>query len=247
MVAVYLGLGIPLYLSLPAACMMVGDGQTLPLVLFTGSSMALFSFYGGMFATVPAYLGDLFGPKHVGGIHGRLLTTWSLAGIMGPQTMAGLREKASGRACRELTDAIEPAVFESKFGAPSTQLDVLMSTKTVTLKRLVEIMPPGMQDPTPFLYNESLYTSAGLLVIGFSANHMIRRVDRARFDLDPDGNQEDYSFLTADTKKDGVIDRDEAKRFGISDEDFEQMDTNSDGLISMSAWEEFQKTKDNRP
>lgn len=236
MVSIYLGLGIPLYMSMPAACMMVGDAQTLPLIIFTGSSMVLFSFYGGMFATVPAYLGDLFGPKHVGGIHGRLLTAWSLAGIAGPQTMATLRERASGKACRELTEAIEPAVFESTFGAPASDLEVLLATKTVTLKRLVELMPPGMQDPTPFLYNESLYTSASLLVIGFSANHMIRRVDRNRFDLNPDGNQEDYSFVAADSKHDGVVDRDEAKHFGISDEDFDTMDTRCDGVICLSEW-----------
>merc|ERR1719183_1680697 len=112
MVGIYLGLGIPLYLSLPQASMLVADGQVLPLIIFTGSSMVLFSFYGGMFATVPAYLGDLFGPKHVGGIHGRLLTSWSLAGIVGPQTMAALRERASSRACREIAAAMEPSLFE---------------------------------------------------------------------------------------------------------------------------------------
>ena len=50
-------------------------------VLLTG---AIISFYGGGFATVPAYLKDLFGTKEVGAIHGRLLTAWSAAGVAGP-------------------------------------------------------------------------------------------------------------------------------------------------------------------
>jgi len=162
---------------------MVEPGAVLPLIMFTGSSMIIYSFYGGMFATIPAYLGDLFGPKHVGGIHGRLLTCWSVAGIVGPQTVAALRERATICGCKELTAVIEPAVFEAKFGAPAADLEMLIGTKTVTLKRLVELMPPGMQDPTPFLYNETFYTSASLLVVGFTANKLIHRIEKHHFDL----------------------------------------------------------------
>jgi len=46
--------------------------------------MLILSFYGGGFATVPAYLRDLFGTYQVGAIHGRLLTAWSVAGVLGP-------------------------------------------------------------------------------------------------------------------------------------------------------------------
>lgn len=68
------------------------------LALFGGSSMLLFvamavviiSFYGGSFATAPAYLRDLFGTFQVGAIHGRLLTAWSAAGIAGPLIVNGL-------------------------------------------------------------------------------------------------------------------------------------------------------------
>jgi len=73
-----------------------------PLVPFTESigSVALFvvcvaviiSMYGGGFATVPAYLRDLFGGRYVGAIHGRLLTAWSVAGILGPVLVNYIRE-----------------------------------------------------------------------------------------------------------------------------------------------------------
>ena len=48
--------------------------------------------YGGGFATVPAYLRDIFGTMHVGAIHGRLLTAWSAAGVVGPVLLNQLRE-----------------------------------------------------------------------------------------------------------------------------------------------------------
>ncbi|GAA4418292.1 OFA family MFS transporter [Georgenia halophila] len=73
----YLGLGIVLYLLLA----LVGSSAVVLFVLFAG---IIISFYGGGFATVPAYLRDLFGTFQVGAIHGRLLTAWSAAGIAGP-------------------------------------------------------------------------------------------------------------------------------------------------------------------
>jgi MFS family permease len=73
----YLGIGAILYFILASA----GTSGIAIFVLTTG---VIISFYGGGFATVPAYLKDLFGGLEVGAIHGRLLTAWSAAGIAGP-------------------------------------------------------------------------------------------------------------------------------------------------------------------
>src|SRR3954453_8438588 len=73
----YLGVGALLYLVI----LMFGEGNK---VLFLIASMLILSFYGAGFATVPAYLKDLFGTYQVGAIHGRLLTAWSAAGVLGP-------------------------------------------------------------------------------------------------------------------------------------------------------------------
>jgi MFS family permease len=54
------------------------------LALFVGAFCIIASMYGGGFATIPAYLADIFGTQFVGAIHGRLLTAWSTAGIIGP-------------------------------------------------------------------------------------------------------------------------------------------------------------------
>lgn len=60
--------------------------------LFVISICVILSMYGGGFATVPAYLADLFGTQMVGAIHGRLLTAWSAAGIVGPVIIASIRQ-----------------------------------------------------------------------------------------------------------------------------------------------------------
>ena len=60
----------------------------------------IMSMYGGGFATVPAYLADMFGTQFVGAIHGRLLTAWSTAGIIGPVVVNYIREAQLATAYR---------------------------------------------------------------------------------------------------------------------------------------------------
>ncbi|QOV44000.1 OFA family MFS transporter [Streptomyces chromofuscus] len=74
---VYLGVGALMYLLIA----LFGDSSK---PLFILCALVILSFYGGGFATVPAYLKDLFGTYQVGAIHGRLLTAWSTAGVLGP-------------------------------------------------------------------------------------------------------------------------------------------------------------------
>jgi hypothetical protein len=66
--------------------------------LFIACTVIILSFYGAGFATVPAYLRDLFGTYEVGAIHGRLLTAWSTAGVLGPLIVNAIAdsEKAAG-------------------------------------------------------------------------------------------------------------------------------------------------------
>jgi MFS family permease len=73
----YLGAGALMY----ALIALFGDSSK---PLFVVCTLVILSFYGGGFATIPAYLKDLFGTHQVGAIHGRLLTAWSTAGVLGP-------------------------------------------------------------------------------------------------------------------------------------------------------------------
>jgi MFS family permease len=100
------------------------------LSLFVICFCLIASMYGGGFATVPAYLADIFGTQFVGAIHGRLLTAWSTAGIVGPVIVNYLHDT-----------------------------------------RAAEGIPPDK------IYGHIFYILAGLLVVGFIANLMIRPVD----------------------------------------------------------------------
>ena len=82
----FFALGIFLYASAP------WSGHYGHVALFVGAFCIILSMYGGGFATVPAYLADMFGTQMVGAIHGRLLTAWSAAGIFGPVIVNYLRE-----------------------------------------------------------------------------------------------------------------------------------------------------------
>jgi hypothetical protein len=98
---------------------------------FVSTAVVLLSFYGGGFATIPAYLRDLFGTHHVSAIHGRVLTAWSVAGVLGPVLVNYMRE------------------YELARGADQASA-----------------------------YQSVLHVMAGLLLIGFVANLMVRPVAR---------------------------------------------------------------------
>ena len=128
------------------------------------------------FLRAPRYLADVFGTKYVGGIHGRLLTAWSIAGVAGPTCLTYLRERATYDAINDLTATVSPTIFEKAFGAGVEQLPTLVDAKTVTISKLMAICPAGTVDPTPFLYNTTMYAMAGLLGVAFLNNMLIRPV-----------------------------------------------------------------------
>jgi MFS family permease len=84
--SIFFVLGGLLYISIPYSA---GSGSKL---LFVAAFCIILSMYGGGFATVPAYLADLFGTQMVGAIHGRLLTAWATAGILGPVIVNYMRD-----------------------------------------------------------------------------------------------------------------------------------------------------------
>jgi MFS family permease len=114
--AVYFLLGIPLYLSIPIWANLQSTNPSLVwLAGFYAATMVIFTLYGGGFATIPAYLADLFGSKFVGGIHGRLLTAWSTAGVVGPWVITSLREHSLQQSIHDLVKRIDASRFAEKF------------------------------------------------------------------------------------------------------------------------------------
>jgi MFS family permease len=129
---VFMVLGFALYCAVPYTG---GIGSVTAFVL---CFLVIISMYGGGFATVPAYLRDMFGTRYVGAIHGWLITAWSMAGIFGPVLVNYIRE------------------YNVTHGVPKAQA-----------------------------YNVTMYIMAGLFVIGFVCNLLIKAVDK-RFHMESD-------------------------------------------------------------
>jgi MFS family permease len=89
--ACFFTLGPVLYALIPLA------GKSGSVAFFVSCAVLILSMYGGGFATIPAYLADIFGPKYVSAVHGRLLTAWSAAGVLGPVLVNYVREFQIGR------------------------------------------------------------------------------------------------------------------------------------------------------
>ena len=175
---IFFVLGIVLYLSIPFAAAQVSVNPSVVwLVYFYAATMIIFTMYGGGFATIPAYLADIFGAKYVGGIHGRLLTAWSTAGVLGPLAITSLRESSVNSAINDLVSIIDPVAFQTQFGAGVDQLELLVAQNSVTLSRLMEIAPAGTTDPTSSIYNSTMILMAMLLGIALLANALMRPVD----------------------------------------------------------------------
>ncbi len=129
---IFFALGFVLYALVPYF------GNAGNLALFVLGFGVILSMYGGGFATVPAYLRDMFGTRYVGAIHGLLITAWSVAGVLGPVLVNYIRQ------------------YQIDSGVPKAQA-----------------------------YNVTMYIMAGLLVVGFIANLMIKAVDdRHHMDLE---------------------------------------------------------------
>ncbi|MEK6228484.1 MAG: MFS transporter, partial [Actinomycetota bacterium] len=99
----YLGVGAILYFILAST-------GTAGLGLFLAVTIVILSFYGGGFATIPAYLKDLFGGHEVGAIHGRLLTAWSAAGVAGPLIVNSIADSQAA-AGKQGADLYELSLF----------------------------------------------------------------------------------------------------------------------------------------
>ena len=125
---IFFALGMVLYVLTAVA-----GGQKL-VVLFVGCFCVILTMYGGGFATIPAYLADLFGAQYVGAIHGRLLTAWSTAGVLGPVLVNYVRE------------------FQLRRGVPPEAA-----------------------------YQLTLFLLAGLLLLGFICNLLVRPVHPRHF------------------------------------------------------------------
>jgi len=144
MYRIYLGVGALLYLALT---LLTNTNKVLFLLI----AILLLSFYGAGFATVPAYLRDLFGTYQVGAIHGRLLTAWSTAGVLGPLIVNAIADsriagKVTGPGQYSAHDRVRDlGPREHRAGVPPRPDGVGLAVGAGAV--LVRPLPAGDQDP----------------------------------------------------------------------------------------------------
>jgi hypothetical protein len=180
------GLGIPIVGMAPTLAQtamysaQAGDTVLPLLTTFCGGSVLAITFYGGIFSVLPAYIADLFGQKHAGAIHGKLLTAWACSAVAGPMGLAYLRGQAATSATQELLSKVEDTAFQQSFCCSlqdTETLQTLIDAKTITIGRLMELAPVGTIDPTPFLYDTTCYAAAGMMGVSLLSNMFIRPLD----------------------------------------------------------------------
>ncbi|HQZ38265.1 MAG TPA: OFA family MFS transporter [Vicinamibacterales bacterium] len=138
---VFFALGMLLYASVPFA------GRTGSLAIFVAIFCLILTMYGGGFATIPAYLADLFGVTFVGAIHGRILTAWSTAGILGPVLVNYIREFQIGRGVAP-ADAYTFTMWVL-VGFLAVGLLCNLAVRPVPEDRFVTVAPSGPPAPPP--------------------------------------------------------------------------------------------------
>ena len=178
---------VPIFSCLPFCINQVVTNPTGPLApaylgLFVASTVASVSILGGVLAVLPAYEADLYGPKYVQAIHGRFLVCASLSTVAGPTILLTLRKMSEKAALQDLLAKVDPAKFQGHFGVDVSQANSLIEAKTLTISKLMTIMPPGTLDPSPFIYNNTMYTMAGLVGVASVLHFMVKPVDKKYFE-----------------------------------------------------------------
>ena len=118
--------------------------------------------------------------------------------MLGPLAITNLRQHSMLTAVSDLASKIDNKAFEHAFGASKEHLKELVDAKTVTISHLMELAPEGTIDPTPFLYNSTMYAMAGTLGIGMAANSLVRPVSEKYWLMDEAAHPEDRIIIDID-------------------------------------------------
>ena len=174
---------IPLYLILPTLVgAVVVNASVLSLYGFIACSVVSISIMGGCYSIIPAYEADLFGAKYVGPIHGRFLLASSAAALSGPSLLLALRKRSEMNAITDLLAKVSPEKFKDFFGVDISQASELIDAKTLTINKLMSIVPEGITNPSPFIYDSTMYAMAGLMTVAAASHYMVKKVDAKHYE-----------------------------------------------------------------
>jgi MFS family permease len=177
------GIGPPLYMLIVWSVHSCAAGNTtiLPLITYVFGVCGVLAAFGGTAATRPALAADIFGNKHVGIITAQQLSVVMPAAFAGPWIANYFREKSLRSSATELAALVDPVRFKQAFGATLDELPALLDAKTVTIVRLMELVPAGTVDPTPFVYDTTLYVVAAMQATAFCTNQLLKPVPPSKY------------------------------------------------------------------
>lgn len=174
---------IPLYLALPSLVGGVVTYSSLAYLYgFIGCTVLSISIMGGAYAILPAYEADLYGTKYIGPIHAKFLLATSAAALSGPPLLLTLRSRSEFNAIKELLTKVSPEKFREIFGVDISQASDLIQAKTININNLMKIVPEGIPNPTPFLYDTTMYSMAAIMTVAAVSHYMVRPVKKEFFE-----------------------------------------------------------------
>eukprot|EP00823_Brevimastigomonas_motovehiculus_P000185 TRINITY_DN1029_c0_g1_i1.p1 TRINITY_DN1029_c0_g1~~TRINITY_DN1029_c0_g1_i1.p1 ORF type:complete len:617 (-),score=164.91 TRINITY_DN1029_c0_g1_i1:505-2355(-) len=188
---------IPLYLAIPACISaLVANPSALPLSVFVFATCAGVANMGAMYALFPSYESDMYGSKYVGAIHGRVMLSSVFSSLGGSALTLYLRNQSENKALRQLLTKVDPDKFQQFFHAPLSSADSLIQSKVLTCNRLMQIMPAGTPDPSPFLFNNVMYTMATFVALASLTHLALRPVAKKYFEQDVAAEQAKQDTVT---------------------------------------------------
>jgi len=179
------GSNVPLFMAIPSVIDTVMETRSpLALYAFIACCFTAVSTMGAVLALLPPYQADTFGAKNVGAIQGRVMLGKSGAALLGPFMLLKFREYSEAQHVRDLIKIADPSRFEDKFGVPITEASRLLESKGMSLSKLMQVVPPGTIDPSPYIYNNALYAMSGLMALALISQASIRKIDPKLVEFD---------------------------------------------------------------
>jgi len=156
----------------------VQNPSAFSLCVFSASFLTTLAVFGGTTAMRPPLVADAFGEKSMAVLTARQLSVVLPAAFLGPQIVANFREHSAEKSIWKLAEGIDDSAFHHAFGADKSSIGDLIQSKTVTIPRLLELLPDSVQDPTPFLYDDAVLVMGAFSAVALASNLMLKPVKR---------------------------------------------------------------------
>ncbi len=128
---------------------------------------------------------------------------FSLIGLAGPRLLTYLKDRREANSIHELSEHVDPNAFVERFGAPLSELDTLIESKAVSISKILQMIPEDISvtDPTPFLFDDTMYAMSGIMALCAGANFALRRmgIPKLRTEMASQASERENESLSTKT------------------------------------------------